>query len=82
MGINQANFPNWDGTTPTRPSRHVNRRPDPDDHDQLSAEVLAIQDCFQRPGITELPADPTILELAAKVNEIIITLREANIILP
>lgn len=45
MSINSANYPAllWDGTSPDRKNRDVNRRPDYEDWDQISAEVIACQ---------------------------------------
>jgi hypothetical protein len=46
MSVNAADYPAsvWDGTSPDRPDRGRNARPDYEDWDQISAEVIAIQD--------------------------------------
>lgn len=45
MSINAADYPAsvWDGQGPTRTDRESNRRPDYEDWDQLTAEVIATQ---------------------------------------
>lgn len=45
MSINNPHFPNkiWNGTTPSRTSRLVDRSPDYEDWDQLVAEIVSAQ---------------------------------------
>ena len=48
MSVNKPQFPNWDGTAPNRPNRLVDKAPDFEDWDQVTAEVLAHQDAVQQ----------------------------------
>jgi hypothetical protein len=45
MSINQPNFPNkiWDGFSPSRHDRTIDRPPDGEDWDQIIAEIIALQ---------------------------------------
>lgn len=82
MSVNQPYFPYWTGITPNRESLQSDKRPNAEDFDQITAEVLAVQDCFQQPHIADIPSNPTNAELATVVNMILAALRESKIILP
>lgn len=49
MSVNSPNFPTsgvWDGTTPTRDNRNVNRNPDYEDLDQVVTEIISLQKMY------------------------------------
>lgn len=43
MSVNEPQFPNWDGLTPTLHSRLDDKSPDYETADQYTAEILAVQ---------------------------------------